>query len=56
MRIRIVQVRAGDTQESMARRMATQDGLDLDRFRIYNGLKPGEALTPGQRVKIVADR
>lgn len=56
MRIRIVQVRAGDTQESMARRMATQDGLDLDRFRIYNGLKPGEALTPGRRVKIVADK
>jgi predicted Zn-dependent protease len=56
MRIRIVQVRAGDTQESMARQMATQDGLDLDRFRIYNGLKPGEALTPGRRVKIVADK
>ncbi len=56
LRIRVVAVQRGDTQESMARRMATQDGFDLDRFRIYNGLKAGEALTPGQRVKIVADK
>ena len=56
LRVRIVAVQAGDTQESMARRMATQDGFDLERFRIYNGLKPGEALAPGRRVKIVSDR
>lgn len=56
LRIRIVTVRPGDTQESLARRMATQDEFDLERFRIYNGLKPGEALAPGRRVKIVAER
>jgi predicted Zn-dependent protease len=56
LRIRIVATRAGDTPESMARRMAVQDGFDLERFRIYNGLKPDEALVPGRRVKIVADK
>lgn len=56
LRMRIVTVRAGDTHESLARRMANQDGFELERFRIYNGLKPGEALAPGRRVKIVAER
>jgi predicted Zn-dependent protease len=56
LRIRIVTIRAGDTPESLAQRMATQDGFELDRFRVYNGLKPGEALVPGRRVKIVADK
>ncbi len=55
-RIRFVAVRAGDTHETLARRMATQDGLELERFRIYNGLQPGDALAPGRRVKIIADR
>lgn len=56
LRMRIVTVRAGDTQESMARRMATQDGFELEMFRIYNGLAAGEALVPGRRVKVIADR
>jgi predicted Zn-dependent protease len=36
--------------------MATGDGFEAERFRIYNGLKEGEALAPGRRLKIVADR
>jgi len=40
----------------MARRMAPQDDFNLDRFLIYNGMKPGEALAPGRRVKIVAEK
>ncbi len=56
LHIRIVTTRSGDTPDSMAQRMATQDGFELDRFRIYNGLQPGEALVPGRRVKIVADK
>jgi predicted Zn-dependent protease len=56
LRIRIWTVRPGDTHESIARAMATKDAFDLERFRIYNGLQPGEALAPGRRVKIVAER
>jgi predicted Zn-dependent protease len=56
LRIRIVTVRAGDSHESLARQMATQDGLELEQFRVYNGLQPGEALAPGRRLKIIADR
>jgi len=56
LRIRIVTARAGDTQDSFVRRMATGDGFEAERFRIYNGLKEGEALAPGRRLKIVADR
>lgn len=56
LRIRAVPVRAGDTQEALARRMATADGFELERFQLINGLKPGDALAPGTRVKIVSDR
>ncbi len=56
LRIRIITVRAGDTHETLARHMATQDGLELEQFRVYNGLQPGEALAPGRRVKVIADR
>ncbi|MBI1244729.1 MAG: M48 family metalloprotease [Alphaproteobacteria bacterium] len=56
LRIRFVTVRPGDTQASIAQRMATKDGFDLERFRIYNGLKADAPLVPGSRVKIIADR
>jgi predicted Zn-dependent protease len=56
LRIRIATVRAGETPETFAGRMATGDGFELDRFRLLNGLKPGDALTPGMRVKLVAER
>jgi len=56
LRIRTVPVRAGDTQEAFARRMATADGFELERFQLLNALKPGDALAPGSRVKIVSDR
>ncbi len=56
LRIRIVTVRPGDTHETLARQMATQDGLELEQFRVYNGLQPGEALAPGRRLKVIADR
>lgn len=54
LRIRVVNVGANDTQESMARRMAIQDAA-LRRFQVMNGLQPNDRLTPGTRVKIIAD-
>jgi predicted Zn-dependent protease len=56
LRVRIAAVGPGDTQETLARRMATDDGFELERFQLINGLKPGDALRPGSRVKIIADR
>ncbi|MDT8345103.1 MAG: M48 family metalloprotease [Thermohalobaculum sp.] len=51
-RVEIVTVRAGDTAESLGQRMAV-DALPVDRFRVLNGLKPGEQPRPGDRVKLV---
>ncbi|MFM6854918.1 MAG: LysM peptidoglycan-binding domain-containing protein, partial [Sphingopyxis sp.] len=51
-RINVVTVQRGDTQQSMANRMAYTD-YQLQRFAVLNGLASGAALTPGQKVKIV---
>jgi len=51
-RVQVVTVKAGDTVQSLARRMAYTD-LPLDRFLTLNGLEQNATLKPGQRVKIV---
>ncbi|WP_411288969.1 M48 family metalloprotease [Phenylobacterium sp.] len=51
-RLEVVTVRPGDTVNSLASRMAVSD-FGLERFRVLNGLAPGEPLRPGQRVKLV---
>lgn len=55
LRVRFVTVRSGDTVSRVAQRMAFDD-LREERFRVLNGLQPGEGLRVGQRVKIVTDR
>ena len=50
--IDVVTVRRGDSVASLAARMAYRDYRD-ERFRSLNGLTPGAALTPGQKVKLV---
>lgn len=54
LRLRVIRVRAGDTPESLARSMAVED-FALERFRVLNGLRPGERLAPGRRVKIISE-
>jgi predicted Zn-dependent protease len=54
LRLKIVKVAPGDTVEKMAARMATADRA-ADRFRVLNGLEPGDRLKPGSEVKIVVD-
>jgi predicted Zn-dependent protease len=56
LRVRIVRAGAGDTDQSLARRMATGDRFDLERFRLINGLRDGQNVTAGQSYKIVAER
>ncbi len=48
----VVTVGQRDTVESLARRMAYPT-YQVERFRVLNGLTAGEAVAPGQRVKLV---
>jgi predicted Zn-dependent protease len=50
--IDVVAVRAGDTVQSLAARMAYND-LKLERFLTLNGLQSNSRLAPGQKVKLV---
>ena len=53
-RIRIHQVRPGDTMASLARQMPYQD-FQVERFTTLNGLDPRQALQPGQLVKLIVE-
>ncbi|AXB76347.1 M48 family metalloprotease [Novosphingobium sp. P6W] len=48
----VVTVKAGDTVQSLAAKMAYSDAR-VDRFLVLNGLQANSALTPGQKVKLV---
>jgi predicted Zn-dependent protease len=50
--IQVATVRAGDTVQSLASRMAYRN-FQVERFVSLNGLNPGARLVPGQRVKLV---
>jgi predicted Zn-dependent protease len=54
LRLKIVTVRAGDTVERLASRMAMID-RQAERFRVLNGLEPGERLKVGTQVKIIVE-
>jgi predicted Zn-dependent protease len=54
LRIHVVTVEAADTVERLAGRMATSD-RPLERFRILNGLGPGDRVKAGDQVKIVVE-
>ena len=49
----VVTVKSGDTAQSLAKRMAVDD-YPLETFLTLNGLKSGQALQPGRKVKLVA--
>jgi len=54
LRLKIVTVRPGDTVEKLASRMALID-RQAERFRVLNGLAPGDELRPGAQVKIIVE-
>ena len=54
LHVAIVTVGAGDTPETLARRMAVSEHR-LETFRVLNGLGAKDALKPGQMVKLVVD-
>lgn len=51
-KLQVVTVARGDTVASLARRMA-YPSVQEERFLVLNALRAGEALVPGQKVKIV---
>lgn len=51
-RLSVVAVKAGDTVQSLAGRMAYTDAA-VERFLVLNGLESGARLVPGQKVKLV---
>jgi len=51
-RIDVVTVQRGESVASLARRMA-YDNAREERFRVLNGLGPGDSLQAGQKVKLV---
>jgi len=54
LRLKVVKVQPGDTLESLAPRMALID-RQVDRFRVLNGLEPGDRPRPGDFVKIIVE-
>jgi predicted Zn-dependent protease len=54
LRFRVATVQVDDTVERLASRMAIAD-RPLERFRILNGLAPGDHVRPGDLVKIVVE-
>jgi predicted Zn-dependent protease len=54
LRLQVVTVGPGDTVEKLATRMAVAD-RPVERFRVLNGLEPGERLKSGGEVKIVVE-
>jgi predicted Zn-dependent protease len=54
LRLKVVSVQPGDSIERMAGRMAVADHA-AERFTVLNGLQPGQALKPGEQVKIVVE-
>lgn len=55
LRLDVYKVRAGDSLRSLAAGFPLEDS-PIERFRILNGLQPGEALKPGRWVKVVREK
>jgi predicted Zn-dependent protease len=54
LRLQVLTVGPGDTVEKLATRMAVAD-RQVERFRVLNGLEPGDRLKSGSEVKIVVE-
>jgi predicted Zn-dependent protease len=54
LRLAVERVRDGDSEETMAARMAVSD-RPAERFAVLNGFAPGEALPSGLKVKVIGE-
>ena len=53
LRLKMMPVRSGDNIERFAALMASD--RPMERFLVLNGLQHGQALRPGDHVKVVAE-
>ncbi len=53
-RIRVHEVRTGETVASLAARLPFEDFKE-ERFRVLNGIPRGQGVTPGQMIKLVSE-
>lgn len=54
LKVKVVTAGAGDTVESLARGMASEDRA-IEQFLILNGLERASPLTPGRRYKLIVE-
>jgi predicted Zn-dependent protease len=54
LRVKVVEVKRGDTVEKFGKRMAVAD-RPVERFRVLNGLSEKDRVKPGDLVKIVVE-
>jgi predicted Zn-dependent protease len=54
LKLKIVEVKRGDTIDRLAKKMAVSD-RQVERFRVLNGLAPNERLKPGSLMKVVVE-
>jgi predicted Zn-dependent protease len=54
LKLKVVQVRPGDTVDKLAHRMTVSD-RSVERFRVLNGLSEKDRLKPGDYVKVVVE-
>ena len=54
LRLKVVEVKRGDTVDKFAKRMAVAD-RQAERFRVLNGLGDKDRLRPGDLVKLVVE-
>jgi len=50
--LRVITAAAGDTVQSLAQHMAVKENK-VEWFRVLNGLEPGDAVKPGDKMKVV---
>jgi len=55
LRIRIVQVKAGDTVDSLAHRYMSHQDQAVERFRVLNGLDRNGRVKTGEQVKVIVE-
>ena len=54
LRLKLVEVKAGDTVEKLAKKMAVAD-RQVERFRVLNGLGDKDRVRTGDLVKVVVE-
>jgi len=55
LRLSIITVQAGDSIASLSRLMADGGSDKQSLFMVLNGLKNGDVIEPGQRLKLIAN-